>query len=78
MTALSKEDLLRAAIACDQLGAVDLAARLRAAAEGCVCVPKVPIDAMEFAFNNPPHHSRITFYVRYRAMLAAAPGAADD
>ena len=36
---ITKDDLLRAAIACDQLGAVDLGARLREAAEGCGWIP---------------------------------------
>ena len=44
---LTKDDLMRAAIACDQLGAGTLAERLREAADKCVCVPREPAEKLQ-------------------------------
>ena len=93
-----KDDLLRAAdiiVSCSDLALgfphakeyADLASRLRAAAHGCVCVPREPTSEMIQAFHDRHFEgagyidkSSIVYalYVEcYRAMLAAAPGGKD-
>ena len=77
-SAVSKDDLLRAAIACEQIWAMDLGERLREAADKCVCVPMEPTDEMCTAGTTAYYKAQkagdhITSAV-YRAMLAAAPG----
>ena len=68
-----KDDLLRAAIACDQLGAVDLGARLRKAAEKCVMVPMEPTEAMLEAGDDLLDDTVECAHNVWHAMLAAAP-----
>ena len=74
---MTKDDLLRAAIACDQLGAVDLGARLREAAENCVVVPREPTEAM-IERGMMEGFFRTSVLKLYAAMLAAAQGGKDE
>ena len=87
-SAVSKDDLLRAAIACEQIWAMDLGERLRAAAEGCV-VPREHIlrDVGYIAANNivdgaesadAVDATRIRAMARLLMQLAAAPGGSDE
>ena len=82
---LTKDELMRAAIACDQLGAGTLAERLRAAANGQVMVDADLwadiqefvggyVDVLDGEFGPRPNKAMSL----HQRMNAAAPGAADD